>query len=60
METKATLLEQIQKYLHAIARVENYKRSFKSIKNESKLFQLISNTRNSYWIRALKDKYDGK
>ena len=60
MEIKATLLEQIQKYLCAIAKVENYNRSFNSIKKESKLFQFITNTRNSYWIRALKDKYDGK
>lgn len=60
METKATLLEQIQKYLHSFVRVERYKRDFKPVKKEFKPFQFDSDDRNSYWVRALKDKYDKK
>ena len=61
METKATLLEQIQKYLRSFVRVERYKRDFKPVvKGEFKPFQFDSNAHNSYWVRALKDKYDDK
>lgn len=60
METKATLLEQIQKYLYSFVRVERYKKDFKPLKEKYELLHLSTNTRNSYWVRALKDKYDKK